>query len=182
MTLKKVLNLSKMQVLKVTPKSVELLLAQKKPSMALLRKILFESKNKEVLRLTINHFLARAVKGDVRANLFLRRLVSEKFNKNEYIRSRVLEHFWYVAKWRGNPIGLRGLLVGVRDSSILNRNRALMGLSELAWRGDARTLPGLIEGLKDPHLDNQVHALKGIKDLAKTGNNKAYEILKELEE
>jgi hypothetical protein len=179
-TLKQTRNLGARQIAKVTPKSVGLILAQKKPNLVLLRKILFESKDREVLRLTINHFLALADLGNVKAKLFLNRLASEKYNKNEYIRTRVLENYWYVAKFRKNPVGLRALLVGVRDSNISNRVHSLMGLSELALHGDARTLPGLIEGLKDSHPDNHDHALKGIQDLAKTGNNKAYKILKEL--
>jgi hypothetical protein len=169
MTQRQVLNLFKMQIGKMSEASVKLALERKRASPAFLRKVLLESKNEKVWGLLINHFLSNAKRGDVRSKLFLIRLCFEKFNKNKFLRGAVLIKFEELAEG-GNVFGLRGMLVGVKDSDTHNRSWALKGLGELAFKGDARVLPGLFFGLRDSNPSNRADALSGLEKLSRLGD------------
>jgi len=172
-------NLAKMQPRKLNLSEVKSLLRQKKVNPDVVRNVLLKSTDKIVLDSVINHFVKNAKKGDVRSKLFLNRLVSKKFNSNIISRERVLGEFRGLAK-KGDSLGLRGLLIGVKDPVLTNRFFALWGLRELAERGDARVLPGLLTGVKDFNLANRSWALKGLEALAKKGNASAKNFLEEL--
>ena len=177
MTLKQTKNLVAMQIARVTPSSVRLLLRGKSNSV-ILRKLILSSTNLKVLDEMISHFVNKA-KVDVHAKLFLDEMVSEKFNKNPVSRWRVLTAFHNLSI-KGDSFGLRGLLIGVKDSDESNCRCALAGLSLLAQKGISETLPGLIVGLKDKELGNHNNALRGVKCLAKLGNKEAQAHLKRL--
>jgi hypothetical protein len=179
MTQKHVLNLSRMQIGKLSENSLWLALEKKKASTPWLKKVLFESKDRKILYLAIEHFVRKAKNGDVRAKLFLNRLALERFNKNDLLRDCVLLKLEENTQM-GDRFALRALLVGVRDSVPYNRAMALTGLKNLAARNEKRVLPGLIFGLKDTNLDNRRYALSGLEFLAEEKNEDAIKVLKKL--
>jgi hypothetical protein len=178
MTAPRIKSLTARQAEKINSKSLRFIL-RGKPNPILLRSILLNSNNKLALSILINHFVNKAKKGDVRAKLLLNRLASEKFNKNVISRGQVLDKFGVFAK-EGDSFGLRGLLVGAKDSDIINRDRALFGLCQLAIQGDGRVLSGLFVGVKDSSKTNFERALFGLITLANKGNSSAKKALKGL--
>lgn len=179
MTQRQVLNLTKMQASKIGVNGVRMILLKKKGSSVFLKKVLLESRNEKVLGEVISYFVEKANTGDIRSKLFLNRCASEKFNKNEILRKLVIEKFLKLARDRSS-FGLRGLLVGVRDSVSVNRHWAFLGLWKLAEKGDFRVLSGLLEGVKDSVKNNRTLALQGLRALADKGHVEAKRALEEL--
>ena len=169
MTLKQSRNLAVRQVGKVNPRSLNLLFNQKRVNSKLVKNIFLNSVDKTVLNMLINHFVDNAKSGDVKLKLFLNRLVLKKFNPNSVSRWRVLNKFYNLAQ-EGDSFGLRGLLIGVKDSVLENRGCALKGLRYLAETGDVRVLDGLVFGLKDSNKYNRNVALDGLRLLAVKGD------------
>ncbi|MGI6589368.1 MAG: hypothetical protein ACOX1V_01745 [Candidatus Iainarchaeum sp.] len=126
---------------------------------------ILESSDSRVLKEVVNHFIKKG-KSNVKIKLFLNRCASEKFNKNWVSRGEVLKYFGELAE-KGDSFGLRGLMVGVKDSNPSNRGWALRGLSFLAAKGDARALNGLMIGVKDSVGSNRAWAMFGIGELSK---------------
>jgi hypothetical protein len=168
-TQRQVLNLFKMQIGKMSEASLKLALERKRASPAFLNRVLIESKNEKVLGLVVNHFLVKAKEGDAESKMFLNRMASEKFNKNKSLRKLIFLKFSNLATL-GDSFGLRGMLVGVKDSDTHNRSWALKGLGELAFKGDARVLPGLFFGLRDSNPSNRADALSGLEKLSRLGD------------
>jgi hypothetical protein len=133
-----------------------------------LKENLLKSSDERVLEEVVKHFVVMGEKGDVKIKLFLNRCASEKFNKNSNSRFKILVRFRELAK-KGDSFGLKGLLVGVRDSNKHHREYALRGLSLLAAKGETRTLPGLLHGVKDSSEYNRGWALLGLRELSKKG-------------
>ena len=135
----------------------------------MLKKIFLESKDTRVLKEVFEHFVARSKSGDVQVNLFLNRCISEKFNKNADSRREVLKYFKGLAG-KGDSFGLKGLIVGVKDSVASNREVALAGLRELAEQNNRHVLSGLVIGVKDKVESNRRIALMGLRELAERGD------------
>lgn len=136
-------NLAQMQASKLNANSVELLLkGKKRVREVFLKQVLLENRDRFALRMLINHFLKKAREGDVRSKLFLNRLASERFNKNESSRAEVLIIFHNLAQ-KGDLFGLRGLLVAARDSVPERRWWALEGLNALAKKGNLKAIKAL---------------------------------------
>lgn len=181
MTQRQVSNLATTQLQKIRASSVKLILRKKTVNPVLLRKILFESRNTDVLELVVSYYLHKAREGDVKAKLFINRMCSAKFNKNSALREIILTRLSSPNLTESSFIGLKGLLVGVNDPEAMNRALALKGLCSLAEKGDARVIPGLVAGLKDTSEANAWRGLSGLSLLAHKGKNaKAKKILKEL--
>jgi hypothetical protein len=150
---------------KVTPSSVKLLL-RGKSNPVLLKSLVLSSTNATVLESLVNHLGLKAMKGDVRAKLFLNRCASEKFNKNALSRGLVIG---CLSKRASNAdyFGLRGLLVGIRDSNPNNRLKAFEGLRIFVSRGNPAGIKSLIIGAKDPVEKIRWQSLAGLYDLAR---------------
>jgi hypothetical protein len=177
-TLKQARNLAAMQMVKITPSSVKLLLRGKTNSV-LLRNLILTSTDAKVLDSVINHFVDRVMSGDAGAKLFLSRMVSEKFNKNLVSRKRILNAFKNIVN-QEESFGFSGLLAGVKDSVAVNRFEAGWGLGTLAEKGDGRVLPGLLVCTRDSELETAAWAFEGLKSLFKGNNVPAKNALKKM--
>ncbi|OQA31475.1 MAG: hypothetical protein BWY55_00468 [archaeon ADurb.Bin336] len=159
--------------------------ANKAVTSGVLRNTILKSKNPKVLNASISTFINRSRGGDVQARLFLNRSASEKFNKNSASRREVLWRFKGLAG-KGDSVGLRGLMVGVRDSNALNREIAWKGVGDLAARGNPQAksflsnykggdnsvaLRRLISGTGKRDAGTRTSALSGLKRLSDQGRS-----------
>jgi hypothetical protein len=177
-TQRQLTNLSKTHIKNASSKTLSRIFSQKRINPRLVREI-FGQKDVAKTDLLINHFLQKAIQGDVSAKLFLTRLALERFTKDEFLRNRVLNKFNSLASM-GDSFGLRIFLAGVRDSSGTNRGAALSSLASLAEFGEKRVLKGLIVGTKDSFGHNKSWAFLGLRSLAKKQNAEAINFLQNL--
>jgi len=144
----------------------------------LLRDIFRNTTNMRIREKIANYYTADKRKRDAKVIGFLNRSAVEKFNANPASRESSLRLLIYLAR-EGETRTIRGLSLGVRDSSKTHRRVALLGLREFSKRGNPSALPALAEGVKDKDEKNRELALDGLKDLYAHGNTKAMKLYEE---
>jgi hypothetical protein len=171
-------RLGNRQAGKISLYGAKSLLKQKRVNPVLIKTILLNSTDSKVLDVLLDYFVERAKKGDLGSMGILNRFAVEKINPNLVSRKKVLETLRNLAL-SGDARGIRGLLVGVKDSDSINRYHSLSGLRALSKKGDVRVLPGLLVGVKDSDVGNRSLALGGLRLLSRRGSAEAKKFWKE---
>ena len=172
MTHAQVSNLAVRQIKKLNEKSIALILNKKKASNSLLKQILLNSTDKQLLDAVLNEFLLMAKNGNIQAKKIVTMVAYEKFNPNSNSRTRILGLFKELAQ-KGDLVGLEGMLLAAKSKRNYDRYLALEAMGVLAGKGEGKVLPGLMSCVNDSLKQNRFLALRGLVDLSNRGNKEA---------
>jgi hypothetical protein len=172
MTLKSARNLNSRQIKKVSSKAFVESLAKKRINEKLVRELVFNSTDSNVLTACIDNLLKKAESGDQRTSLFLKNIANEKNNPNVQSRRRL---FHIVSDM---PFGrmkkyFQILSIGVSDSDVHVNQNSAKGLATLAEKGVTETLPFLNQCTKNKNVLNiQWFAVLGLEALSRQGEKR----------